>query len=98
MTDSNLSNSDRVGQFVTNKYLVTVLLMLVMSMGAYIFNQRDRGGEAYASEITRVKDRVSVLEIEMASRGGRTDAQFAEIMRRMDAWERYIYGNARPSR
>lgn len=93
MTETNGTNGDNrtVGAFVTNKWLVGVLLLLTMSMGGYIFRGIDKSGDAQASTLVSLERRVALNEIEVAASRATQTAQYSEILRRLDSMERYVY-------
>jgi hypothetical protein len=90
---SKLNSDNRsVGAFVTNKWLVGTMLLLIMSMGGYIFRGIDKSGDAQASQMAMIERRTSALEIDTAARNAATTAQYTEIIRRLDRLENLIYG------
>lgn len=94
MSDQKTDNDNRsVGAFVTNKWLVGAMLLLIMSMGGYIFRGIDKSGDAQASTLVDLQRRISLAEIDMAAQRATQTAQYAEILRRLDGMERYLYGN-----
>lgn len=82
----------KLGQFVTNKWLVGTMLLLMMSMGGYIFRGIDKSGEAQAGQIEQLGRRTAALEVEAASARATQTAQYAEIINRLDRMERAIWG------
>jgi hypothetical protein len=80
MSEASNKSEQRLGAFVTNKWLVGTLVMLCMSMGGYIFTGIDRTSDATAATLREL--RTSIIELQIAR--ARTDAQYAEIMRRFD--------------
>ena len=65
--------------FVTNKYLVTVLVGLTVSMGGYIFTSYDTGRAVANSRISDLEEKVTQLRINDAQRF----EQNQEIIRRL---------------
>ena len=85
--------SDRkVGAFVTNKWLVGMLVTLVMLMGGYIFKGYDKSTDAQASQIQALDHRMNALEIDNAAVKATIALQNAEVIRRLDRIENAIYG------
>jgi hypothetical protein len=97
---ANGTNNDNrmIGAFVTNKWLVGAMLMVIMSMGGYIFRGIDKSGDAQATTLTSVTNRVVVLETDVAVSKATQTAQYLEIIRRLDRMETYLYGSTRPLR
>lgn len=88
---SSDSDNQRLGAFVTNKWLVGTLVLLAMSMGSYIFQGIGRTTDATASQITSLERRMSALEIEVAGANSERRAQYTEIIRRLDRMENQLY-------
>lgn len=95
MSDENSKSADRLGAFVTNKWLIGVLVLLVMSMGGYIFRGYDKSNDAQASQIAAIGQRVTAVEIESAAQKTRIEVQYADIIRRLDRIENAVYGGNR---
>lgn len=96
-------NNAKVGAFVTNRWLVSALLLLVMGMGGYIFKDIGKTGDAQAASVIALRNdliaverRVSTTESEVAVSKATQIAQYTEILRRFDGLERYIYRNNPP--
>jgi hypothetical protein len=81
------AHDQRVGAFVTNKWLVGVLVILVMSMGGYIFRGYDKSNDAQASQIAALDHRLSAVEIDSAATKSRIEVQYADLIRRLDRIE-----------
>lgn len=97
MSENGTNGDNRaVGAFVTNKWLVSALLLLIMGMGGYIFRGIDKTGDAQASTLTVLERRIALNEIDLAAQRATQIAQYSEILRRLDGMERYIYGNRPP--
>lgn len=104
MSEQTRTDSDtKLGAFVTNKWLVSAMLLLIMGMGGYIFRGIDKSGDAQASTIASVRSdlvvmerRLATAEIELATSRATQTAQYAEILRRLDGIDRYIYRNGPP--
>lgn len=92
------SDNQSVGTFVTNKWLVGVMLLLIMSMGGYIFHGYDKNGDAQASTIQSQNSRITTLEIDVAAQKATQTAQYTEIIRRLDRMETYLYGSPNAQR
>ena len=85
--------SDRkVGAFVTNKWLVGLLVSLVMLMGGYIFKGYDKTTDAQASQIQALDHRMTAVEIDHGALKATIVLQNAEVIRRLDRIENAIYG------
>lgn len=76
-----------MGRFVTNKYLVTLLLALVMSMGGYIFKGNDKINDAQASTIVDLQRRMTANEIADAANHATQTSRYEEILRRLSRIE-----------
>lgn len=85
--DQNNSNR-RLGAFVTNKWLVGVLITLLMAMGSYIFTMKDHSSEAQASQIQELRMKTTELAIQASADRAEARAQNTEIIRRLDRIER----------
>lgn len=81
--------------FVTNKWLVGVLVALVISMGGYIFTNMDRTHDWDAARADATERRVNKIEIEMSGMAAEHRAQYNEILRRLDAIDRNIWRRSR---
>lgn len=89
------SSNQKLGAFVTNKWLVGTLILLTMSMGGYIFKGIDRGTEAQAQQIDLLQRKTQALEIDLASQKVTLLLQYNEIIRRLDRLENQLYINRR---
>jgi hypothetical protein len=92
--DSNEKNQ-KLGAFVTNKWLVGTLMLLIMGMGSYIFKGIDKGTEAQAMQIDVLQSKAQALEIDLASQKVTILLQYTEIIRRLDRMESQLYINRR---
>lgn len=97
-TNGSFDSTRIVGAFVTNKWLVSTLLLLIMAMGGYIVRGNDRSGEAQASTVAGIERRLSLLEIDTAAARATQTAQYVEMIRRLDRIENAIYGTGSTSR
>lgn len=86
-----MNKNERVGAFVTNRWLVAVLVTMVMAMGGYIFQGLGKSSDAVAAQIDALWKKTSSIEVESASRAARTEAQYAEILRRLERIESRMY-------
>jgi len=88
--DKNDQSDQRFGAFVTNKYVVSVLVALVMTMGGYIFKTSDKTTDAQAAQLQALDRRVNAVEVQ----GARTEAQYGDIIRRLDRIENAVYATS----
>lgn len=79
------------GVFVTNKWVIGLLVALLMSAGGYVFRGFDRSNDAIAAQIYNLEQRVRSLEIETKSQSVTVDLQYKEIIRRLDRIERGMH-------
>lgn len=85
--DSRFANDQRLGAFVTNKWLVGLLVGLVMSMGGYIFKGIDKGSEAQAVTISELQKMVAGHDISLATITATLRLNHEDIIRRLSAIE-----------
>lgn len=81
--------------FITNKWLVGVLVALIISMGGYIFTNMDRSHDVDTARADATERRVNKLEIDQAAMAAESRAQYNEILRRLDAIDRNIWRRTR---
>jgi len=91
-----MDNNDKVEKFVTNKWLVSLLIALMISMGGYIFSGIDRTSDSHIFRIEGSERRLSALEISVAAAQAERQAQYAEILRRLDRLENLLYRRSSP--
>jgi len=93
-------NQDKdVPTYVTNKWLIGMLVALVMTMGGYIFNDIGKGSDAQAAVLSELQRRVNDAEILIAEDNARNAAQYREILRRLERIENSLDRAAgRPTR
>jgi hypothetical protein len=85
--DNRLAGDQRLGAFVTNKWLVGVLIGLVMSMGGYIFRGMDKGNEAQAVSITELQRVVAGHDISLATIMATIRLNHEDVVRRLSTIE-----------
>lgn len=83
--------NQKLGAFVTNKWLVGVLVLLLMAMGSQIFRGIDKGTEVQAQQIDALQRKAQALEIDLASQKVTILLQYNEIIRRLDRLEAQLY-------
>jgi len=84
--------NEKLGAFVTNKWLVGTLVVFIMSMGGYIFKGIDHGTEVQAAQIAALEKRTQAAELDLAQIRLTQTLQYAEIIRRLDRMESALYG------
>lgn len=80
----------RVGSYVTNKWLIGTLVLLVMSMGGYIFKGIDKGNDAQASAIADLKRTTEQHEVYIATLQTAMNLNYSEIIRRLEKIEQRL--------
>ena len=88
----NDQSEQRLGTFVTNKWLVAALLALTMSMGGYVFHGIDKVTDTALSQVSAMERRMTAVEVDIAAAQAERRAQYAEILRRLDRIENALYG------
>jgi len=83
----HLKSEQRLGAFVTNKWLIGLLVALVMSMGGYIFKGIDKGNDVQASEIAALKDASAKHDVEIATIQTTIALNYGEFVRRLEKIE-----------
>lgn len=83
MRDQDTDRDRKMVSFVTNKWLVGLLVSLVITMGGYIFTNMDKSRDTDLARAYAMEHRVNKLEVDMAT----INAQYAEILRRLDRIE-----------
>lgn len=89
-----MNRDEKMGAFVTNKWLVGVLVALLMSMGGYIFRDIGREQVSANERVDNLDAQVQLLKIQAA----RNEAQYNEIIRRLDRIEESQDRENRPRR
>ena len=89
-TDAQNESNRRTGAFVTNKWLVGVLVGLIISLTGYIFSQKDSNQEAQAKTLSTVVADVSNVRADVEAIKARENERNAEILRRLDRMERVL--------
>ena len=84
-------SNQKLGAFVTNKWLVGALVGLSISMGGYIFRGIDRDTGVQAQQIDVLQRRSQSMEIDLASQKVTLLLQYNEIIRRLDRLESQLY-------
>lgn len=88
--DSRFAGDQKLGAFVTNKWLVGALVMLVMSMGGYIFKGIDKGADVQAATIATLQSDTAKHEVEIATMKAVLQLNYNEVIRRLDNIERRL--------
>jgi hypothetical protein len=83
----HLKSDQRIGAFVTNKWLIGLLVALVMSMGGYIFKGIDKGNDVQASEIAALKEASAKHDVEIATIQTTIALNYGEFVRRLEKIE-----------
>lgn len=73
---------------VTTKWVVGVLLTTVFGMSGYIFQSKDRMTDAQAAALASLHQQVSDQAVEIATVRSTNQAQYGEILRRLERIER----------
>lgn len=91
----NSEGDKKIGSFVTNKWLVGTLVLLLMSMGGYIFKGIDRGTEVQAAQIELLQRKSQDLELDLTQQKITLTLKLDEIIRRLDRIENQLYARGR---
>ena len=88
----------KLGSLLTNKYLVTALLSIVISMGGYIFHGFDTSKDVQAATLSALRDDLGKQRTEIAEIKATQTARDIEIIRRLDRIERNMDAAIRRTR
>lgn len=73
--------------YVTNKWLVGVLVALVISMGSYIFRGIDKGNDVQAEQIAALQKHIEAHDVDIATIQTTISLNYGEIIRRLEKIE-----------
>lgn len=73
--------------YITNKWLVSILAALVISMGSYIFKGIDKGNDVQANQISTLQKTVERHDIDIATIQTTISLNYSEIIRRLEKIE-----------
>lgn len=80
----------RLGALITNKWMVGALISVIITLGGYIFQTKDKLSDAQASDIVAIHRSLSEHEVEIADIKATNRAQYNEILRRLERIERVM--------